>query len=112
VLATDQDNVYFHWKDYRDNQQKVMPLTGAEFLRRFFQHVLPKGFMRIRHYGFLSNRRRRERIGEIRRTLHVPQESGKALNQPQIEQVWLCRDCKVRAVRRVAWLRLAVVQRE
>lgn len=45
------------YKDYRDgDRRKVMTLTGEELLRRFLLHVLPKGFMRVRHFGFLANR--------------------------------------------------------
>jgi hypothetical protein len=38
------EGVHFRWKDYRDGQQKTLLLSGVEFLRRFLQHVLPKGF--------------------------------------------------------------------
>lgn len=49
--------VTFSYKDYRDGgAHKLMTLHGLEFMRRFFQHVLPKGFVRIRHYGFLAVR--------------------------------------------------------
>ncbi|MDR4988806.1 MAG: transposase [Bacteroidales bacterium] len=46
--------VTFGWRDYRDGNQKVMTLADPEFLRRFAQHMLPKRFVRIRHYGLLS----------------------------------------------------------
>ena len=50
------------YKDYRDGaREKVMRLSGAALLRRFLLHVLPKGFMRVRHYGFLANRCRARR---------------------------------------------------
>jgi len=112
IMATGQEHVQFRWKDYRDHRQKVMRLSGVEFLRRFFQHVLPKGFMRIRHYGFLSNRWRRESIREIRVALQIPLEPENKPAPPLTEQTWVCRDCKVKAVRRVVWLKPAVVQRE
>lgn len=52
-------NVTFRWKDYaHHNKSRTMTLTHEEFLRRFLQHVLPKGFPRIRYFGFLANRRR------------------------------------------------------
>ncbi len=57
--ATDHD-VTFRWKDYAHRSKaRAMTLTHEEFLRRFFQHVLPTGFPRIRYFGFLANRRRR-----------------------------------------------------
>jgi len=56
--VTDQD-VTFRWKDYaHHSKSRAMTLTHEEFLRRFFQHVLPAGFPRIRYFGFLANRRR------------------------------------------------------
>lgn len=55
ILNIDDSGVIFHWRDYRDNKQKVMHLEGVEFLRRFSQHILPKGFVRIRHFGLLSS---------------------------------------------------------
>jgi len=66
ILAVDRSSVSFKWKDYRDNQQKIMTLEGAEFLRRFLLHILPKGLMRIRHYGYLANRVRVEQLDRIR----------------------------------------------
>ena len=60
LLAIDETGVRFRYLDYRDNRQKEMTLDGAEFLRRFCQHILPKGFVRIRHYGLLSTTKRPE----------------------------------------------------
>jgi len=54
ILKVDLYGVTFRWRDYRDNQQKVMTLEGVEFFRRFSQHILNKGFVCIRHFGFLS----------------------------------------------------------
>jgi hypothetical protein len=53
------DQVTFRWRDRaHNNQEKLLPLSLDEFLRRFLLHVLPKGFVRIRYFGFLANRRR------------------------------------------------------
>jgi hypothetical protein len=58
VSSADQ-NVTFRWRDSADNNQhKLMTLSLDEFLRRFLLHLLPKGFVRIRNFGFLANRRR------------------------------------------------------
>jgi hypothetical protein len=58
-LAWDGERVTFRWKDYaHGGRQRKMTLPASEFLRRFFLHVLPKGFVRIRHFGFLANRYR------------------------------------------------------
>lgn len=57
----------FKYKDYKDkNKVKEMTLDDTEFFRRFMLHVLPKGFMKIRHYGFLSNCNREERMTILR----------------------------------------------
>jgi hypothetical protein len=59
LLAFDGERVRFRWKDYaHGNKQRVMTLTAEEFLRRYVQHVLPHGFVRIRQFGFLANSQR------------------------------------------------------
>jgi hypothetical protein len=59
LLAVDGDHVTFHWKDYaHHSKSRAMTLTLEEFLRRFLQHVLPKGLPRIRYFGWFANRRR------------------------------------------------------
>jgi hypothetical protein len=66
-------NVSFRWKDYRHNsRQKVMRLDAHEFIRRFLLHVLPNGFQRIRHYGFLANRHRAVKLARCRQLLGAP----------------------------------------
>lgn len=70
LLAFDQERVTFRWKDYaRGGKQGPMTLAATEFLRRFFLHVLPKGFVRIRHFGFLANRFRASRLALSRQLL-------------------------------------------
>ena len=55
--------VRFRWKDYADHDRvKVLTLEADEFLRRFLLHVVPRGFMRIRHFGLLANRTRRDTL--------------------------------------------------
>lgn len=57
ILNVEDGHVTFRWRDYKDhNKQKEMRLTADEFIRRFLTHVLPTGFTKIRHYGFLSPR--------------------------------------------------------
>jgi Putative transposase/Transposase zinc-binding domain len=64
--------VTFRYKDYAgDHRTKLMTLDASEFLRRFVQHVLPKGFVKVRHYGLLANRRRAQRLAVCRRLLFV-----------------------------------------
>jgi hypothetical protein len=75
LLAFDGERVTFRWKDYaRGNKQRQMTLTASEFLRRFLQHVLPRGFVRIRQFGFLANSCRTARLRLIRELLPQPRE--------------------------------------
>jgi putative transposase/transposase-like zinc-binding protein len=70
LLMFKQERVTFRWKDYaRGGKQNEMTLSATEFLRRFFLHVLPKGFVRIRHFGFLANRFRASRLALGRQLL-------------------------------------------
>jgi hypothetical protein len=79
LLSLADGRVAFEWKDYADdNQRKTMTLTAAEFIRRFLLHVLPAGFVHIRHYGFLANRNRKERLALCRSLLHTGQTTIEA----------------------------------
>ena len=70
LLKVDQRRVTFRYKDYADDRHhKVMTLDAIEFLRRFLQHVLPKGFMKIRHYGLLASRHREAKLQRSRQLL-------------------------------------------
>jgi hypothetical protein len=72
LVSMDNGRVTFRYKDYADGQRhKTMTLTAGEFLRRFLQHVLPAGFVKVRHYGLLANRHRDERLKLCRRLLLV-----------------------------------------
>jgi hypothetical protein len=76
LVSIDHDVVRFRWKDYADhNQVKVMALPAAEFLRRFLLHVVPPGFMRIRHFGLLANRHRATKLAQCRALLAPPARS-------------------------------------
>ena len=73
LLDADAGKVRFRWTDYRDsNRQKVMTVSAEEFIRRFLLHVLPEGFHRIRHYGFLGNRHRAQKLARCRELLSMP----------------------------------------
>jgi hypothetical protein len=70
LISVEGDGVTFGWKDYaHDNKNKTMTLKPMEFLRRFIMHVLPKGFVRIRSFGFLANRRRAKLLHTCRELL-------------------------------------------
>ena len=73
LLDMENEEVRFRWKDYRhNNQPKTMKLTADEFIRRFLLHVLPDGFQRIRYYGFLGNRYRKQKLARCRLLLGMP----------------------------------------
>src|SRR5712672_660876 len=70
LLAFDGNNVTFLWRDYaHGNVQRTMAITAEEFIRRFLLHVLPKGFVRIRHFGFMANALRSASVEICRRLL-------------------------------------------
>ena len=72
LLSMDDRTVTFGYKDYRQQSRvRSMTLSGGEFLRRWVQHVLPRGFVKIRQYGLLANRYREEKIGWCRQLLLV-----------------------------------------
>lgn len=72
LTAMRDGKVTFRWKEYaKGNRKKTMTLDAAEFIRRFLLHVLPSGFMRIRHFGFLANRSRRTKLKRCRQHLGV-----------------------------------------
>jgi len=70
LVSLEKDTVTFRWKDYRHhNKPKLMTLSADEFMRRFLLHVLPDGFQRIRHYGWLGNRHRVAKLARCRQLL-------------------------------------------
>jgi len=72
LLELRDGRVTFRYKDYADDHRhKTMTLDVDEFLRRFVQHVLPSGFVKVRHYGLLANRHREARLAVCRRLLLV-----------------------------------------
>jgi hypothetical protein len=72
LVSLEQGIVRFRWKDYaHGNRVKTMALPAEEFLRRFLLHVLPDGFVRIRHFGLLANRGRTGKLARCRELLAV-----------------------------------------
>src|ERR1700687_1940805 len=70
LVAFENDRVSFRWRDYaHGGKKKVMNVSADEFLRRFLLHVLPKGLVRIRHFGFFANRRRETALARCRELL-------------------------------------------
>lgn len=105
ILSLENGEVTFRWKDYRHGSKKrKMTLPACEFLRRFFQHVLPKGFVRIRQFGFLANCKRRSNLETCHRLLPVSAVVG-ALTEsvPDVEAA-LCPVCHLGHMRIVEHL--------
>ena len=83
LISMENGEVTFRWKDYADgNHNKTMTLDSAEFIRRFLLHVLPSGFMRIRHFGLFANRSRQTKLALCRQLLGV----GQPAQQPSEEE--------------------------
>ena len=98
LLAFDQERVTFRWKDYaHGGKQGQMTLAATEFLRRFFLHVLPKGFVRIRHFGFLANRFRTSRLALGRQLLASGSSTEREVRThdapPESSSLWHCPRC-------------------
>jgi len=70
LIGLADGQITFRWKDYaHGGRQGTMTLAAVEFVRRFLMHVLPTGFVRVRHYGLLANRHRREKLARCRELL-------------------------------------------
>ena len=87
LLSFTEGKVAFRWRDSaHNNEQKLMSLSLDEFLRRFLLHLLPKGFVRIRNFGFLANRRRATLLPLCFQLLG-------AVPQPQVEAIAIWATC-------------------
>jgi hypothetical protein len=90
LVAFQNDRVSFRWKDYaHGGKQKIMTVSAEEFLRRFLIHVLPRGLVRIRHFGFFANRRRRDALSRCRVLL----DAAAHASAPEITAQMLCPVC-------------------
>jgi Putative transposase/Transposase zinc-binding domain len=87
--------VTFRWRDSaHNNEQKLMTLSVDEFLRRFLLHVLPKGFVRIRHFGFFAHRQRAATLPLCFQLLgSAPQPQAIQQTAPAASDLWLCPIC-------------------
>jgi hypothetical protein len=92
LLNVADGQVTFRWKDYAHaNKQRKMTVSGEEFLRRFLLHVLPKGFIRIRFFGFLAPRHRAQLLPLCQQLLAHPPSPTPAVSQPPVS--WHCPRC-------------------
>ena len=116
LVAVDDNEVAFVYKDYRrSGRSRIMRLDPHEFIRRFLLHVLPDGFHRIRHYGFLAKGERGEKLAHVRDLLQVqraqePDDEAQATPKPEPEAdpshepFAVCPDCGglMRCMERIA----------
>ena len=91
IMHIDEQNVTFSYKDYRQKGlKKAMSLSHVEFIRRFAQHILPKRFVRIRHYGMLSSTWKREKFQKVREHFKL-----QPIESKPVTLLNKCRCCKV-----------------
>ncbi len=123
LLKLENDHVHFRYRDNKTGKSAVMVLHAREFMRRFLLHVLPRKFVRMRHYGFLGSRFKQEKLASARQALGVlPAPADPAVSaiprpapvKPDWKE-WLkkttgvdlrrCRTCQIVAMREVRTLR-------
>ena len=95
LLAFDGRNVTFRWRDYaHGNRKRKMTVSADEFIRRFLMHVLPRGFVRIRSFGFLANGHRAALLPLCRELLHMqPQPEASTSLKSTDRATWSCPLC-------------------
>ena len=94
LVSFTEGKVTFRWRDSaHNNEQKLLTLALDEFLRRFLLHLLPKGFVRIRNFGFLANRRRAALLPLCFHLLGTAQEPHADQNAACSNGLWRCPKC-------------------
>src|SRR5579863_4389279 len=94
LIALADGKVTFRWRDSaHNNEQKSLALSLEEFLRRFLLHVLPKGFVRIRHFGFLSHRRRATTLPLCFQLLGSALLASQEISTTSASDLWFCPMC-------------------
>jgi len=115
ILQAGNGQVTFQWKDYRAKERhksRVLTLSSDEFIRRFLLHALPAGFQRIRHFGFLANRFRKQKLELCRKLLFNPvvellpttNEARQAVSATEPEPLRRCPQCHSGILIRMALL--------
>lgn len=95
LISANKQTVTFKWKDYRKNgryKHGSMTLKTGEFIRRFLQHILPDKLHRIRHYGFLANAVRAEKLSQVREALSVPSPVNDTAEDTE-DPTFVCKEC-------------------
>ena len=112
LISLEDDRVTFRWKNYaRGNQPGTMTLQAAEFVRRFLLHVLPRGFIKVRHFGLLANRGRRRNLALCRKLLVASSSArdfhpahDRLADQMETDQRDRCPRCRAGHMRRLETL--------
>lgn len=95
LIDVDNEQVTFRIKDYRHgNRKRRVHLDGQTFVQRFLLHVLPKGLMRVRHYGFLANRCRRAKLARIRQALATSPSAADSDTAAPTTESYPCPRCR------------------
>jgi hypothetical protein len=87
LVSLKDGKVTFTYKNRKTQKIQQSTIEAVEFIRRFLLHALPNGFVKIRHYGFLTNRNRRKNLAKIRQ-LHAPPQIGR-IAEKSVEQMML-----------------------
>jgi len=110
LICLKDGKVTFAYKNRETKKMQTITLEAVEFIRRFLLHVLPKGFMRIRHYGFLANRCKRENLLKCRQHLNVSlkfcEAEEKSIQQLMLEltgfDITQCPKCKKGTMKKIS----------
>ena len=95
IISLQNGMVSFYYKDYKDNsKKKIMTLTAVEFIRRFLMHILPTGFVKIRHYGLLCNRSGKENLKTCRKLLGVSTVLYNLIMKGNVSSLYNCPPVK------------------
>ena len=94
LVAFADGQVTFRWRDSaHHNEQKLLPLPLDEFLRRFLLHLLPEGFVRIRNFGFLANRKRATTLPLCFQLLGAAPQTDQEVSTAGPSDLWSCPKC-------------------
>jgi hypothetical protein len=107
LIKIENDRVFFRYRDYKDqSKEKVTSLAVNDFMQRFLLHVVPRGFVRVRHYGFLSHSQKRHSLPKIRAEL-----KGKAISKSLTEPSKPHREPKCQYCGACSWTKIAALPR-
>ena len=102
IVAIDNGKVTFTYRDREKNETKAMTIDADEFIRRFLLHILPKGFMKIRYFGFLAHRNKKQAIPLLRKLINpdakLPEKVKETVQEMMLRvtgnDITCCPKCK------------------